>query len=76
MSPRRPREQRELLVRRIHWWIYPLALLGILALFFGAAYGYLHYLFGLLGFFLFIFWLSSLGFALYARFARRKDKRS
>jgi ABC-type sugar transport system permease subunit len=76
VSPARPREQRELLVRRIHWWIYPVSLALILALFFGAAYGYLHYLFGLLGFFLFIFWLSSLGFALYARLARRKDKRS
>lgn len=76
MSPGRPREQRDLLVRRIHWWWYPVSLALILALFFGAAYGYLHYLFGLLGFFLFIFWLSSLGFALYARFARRKDKRS
>ncbi len=75
MSGTPPREQRRILVKTINWWWYPVSLALILGLFFAAAYGHIHYLFGLLGFFLFIFWLSSLGFALYARFAKPKEPR-
>lgn len=67
----KPRPQRPILVQRIHWWIYPAALPLIIATFLAAAYGWLPALFGLLALFCFIFWLSSLGFALYARFVSR-----
>lgn len=72
MPDRRP---REVLIKRINWWWYPVTLVPVVALFLASAYGYVPYLVGLVALFLAFFWLSSLGFALYARFRKKKDLR-
>lgn len=61
---------REVLVKRINWWVYPLALAPIVAVFLASAYGYLPFYFGLGAFFFLIFWLFSLLFALYSLFRK------
>lgn len=58
--------KRDILVRRVNWWVYPAALVPLLAVFFAAAYGYLPFYFGLGAFFFLVFWLFSLLFAVYA----------
>ena len=72
MSRRQP---RPVLVRSVHLIWYPLTLLPIVALFFAAGAGYLPPLVALAALFLFFFWLSSLGFALYQRLRKPKDGR-
>jgi hypothetical protein len=69
------RKSREILIRRINFVWYPLALLPIGALFLAGAYGYLPFFVTLFALFLLIFWFCSLGFALYARFSKKKDLR-
>jgi hypothetical protein len=69
------RQPRRLLLRRVNLTWYPLTLLPILALLVAAASGYLPPLLALLALFLFFFWLSSLGFALYQRLRKPKDPR-
>jgi hypothetical protein len=68
------RSQRDILVRRVNFLWYPLALVPIVAVFFAAAYGYLPFFFGLIAFFGLVFWLFSLGFALYAALRRKTPK--
>ena len=72
MSPRQP---KPVLIRRVRLIWYPLTLLPILALFLASGAGYLPPLLAMVALFLFFFWLSSLGFALYQRLRQRKDGR-
>ena len=72
MSNHRP---RQILVRRINFWWYPITLVPVVALFLAAAYGYVPIFVVLFAIFALIFWMSSLGFALFARFAKKKDLR-
>jgi hypothetical protein len=65
-------KRKDLLVRKVNLIWYPVTLVPILALFFAAAYVPL---LGLLALFLCFFWLSSLGFALYARLRKPKEPR-
>lgn len=66
-------KSKEILVRKVNLIWYAVALVPIAALFFAAANGSV--LSGLLALFLFIFWLSSLGFALYAKLRKPKEPR-
>ena len=70
MSRRQP---RPVLIRSVSLLWYPLTLLPILALLFAALAGYLPPLVAMVALFLFFFWLSSLGFALYQRLRQPKD---
>jgi hypothetical protein len=71
----RRRQPRPIMIRSVRLRWYPLLLLPIIALFVAAAAGHLPPLAVLVGMFLFFFWLSSLGFALYHRLRKPKDTR-
>ncbi len=72
MSDHRP---RDVLIKRINFWWYAITLVPVLALFLAAAYGYLPIFVVLFAIFALIFWLSSLGFAIYAIFRKPKEPR-
>jgi len=65
---------RHVIVKRVNFIWYPLTLLPIVALFLGAAYGYVSPWFALIGFFAFMFWLFSLLFALYWLFRKPPNR--
>ncbi|HEV7277844.1 MAG TPA: hypothetical protein VGN80_16310 [Devosiaceae bacterium] len=69
------RQPRPVLIRSVSLLWYPLTLLPILALLYAAMSGYLPPLVAMVAMFLFFFWLSSLGFALYQRLRKPKDGR-
>ena len=71
MNDARP---RNVIVKRINFVWYPLILLPLVALFLGAAYGYLPFWFGLIAFFGLMFWLFSLLFALYSLFRKPPNR--
>lgn len=65
----------QILIRKVNWWWYPATLVPVLALLAASLLGYLPSLVALLAVFLFVFWLSSLGFALYASVRKKKEPR-
>lgn len=71
----RANRNKQVLVRRVNLWWYPLALLPLVALFLLSAYGYLPMLVGLFVLFLLFFWLFSFGFAVYSKFRKPKEPR-
>jgi hypothetical protein len=73
VSPRQ--RPRDILIRQVNWWWYPATLVPLLALLAASFAGYLPPLVAPLAVFLCIFWLSSLGFALYARIRKKKEPR-
>jgi hypothetical protein len=70
----KPRD-KPLLVRRVDFIWYPLTLVPILALFLAAATGFVPAVFAPISLFLFFFWLSSLGFAIYAKIRKPREPR-
>jgi len=69
------RGPRPVLIRRINLWWYLVALVPIAGLFLVAANGYIPFEFMLVASFLLVFWLTSLGFALFAMVTKKKDLR-
>jgi len=67
--------RRDILIRKVNWWYYPATLVPLLALLAASFAGYLPPIVAPLALFLLIFWLSSLGFALYASTRKQKEPR-
>ncbi len=71
MKPR----HKPLLVHRVNFIWYPVTLVPIVALFLAGSAGFWPVPLTLLALFLFFFWLSSLGFAIYAVLKKSKEPR-
>lgn len=71
----KPAANREVILKRVNLWWYPLTLLPIVMLGYAAVAGWVPQLFAVLAVFLLFFWLFSLIFALVALVRKPQAKR-
>jgi hypothetical protein len=62
---------RPVLVRRVNFWWYLVALVPIVGLIVATGYGWVSPMLGIFAFFLAMFWLFSLGFAIWGLFRKQ-----